>query len=86
MMFCSPADNNHERGRRLERSESSKAQRREAKMIAPHQVVPMFFLIQFIVVLVALVAAMLMADSQFSLPPRKSSRRAIAQFMNGSRD
>lgn len=55
-------------------------------MIAPHQVVPMFFLIQFIVVLVALVAAMLMADSQFSLPPRKSSRRAIAQFMNGSRD
>jgi hypothetical protein len=30
-----------------------------------HQMVPMFFLIQFVVVLVALIAAMLLADPQY---------------------
>jgi len=40
-----------------------------------HQIVPMFMLIQFLVVLVALVAAMLLADPQVALPARQSSRR-----------
>jgi hypothetical protein len=30
-----------------------------------HQMVPMFFLVQFVVVLVALIAAMLLADPQY---------------------
>ena len=55
-------------------------------MSALHQMVPVFFLIQFVVVLAALVSVMLLADSQFSLPARKSCRREIAQFMKGSRD
>lgn len=51
-----------------------------------HQMVPMFFLIQFAVVLVTLIAAMLWADPQFSLPARKSSRRAPTQLMTVSHD
>jgi nitrogen fixation/metabolism regulation signal transduction histidine kinase len=51
-----------------------------------HQMVPMFFLIQFVVVLVALVVAMLFADSQFSLPARKSCRRATSHVFDGSRN
>jgi hypothetical protein len=86
MKFFLPTDNNFECGRRLERSEITKAQRREASMSALHQMVPVFFLIQFVIVLVALVAAILMVDSQFSLPAKKSSRRAIAQGMEGLRD
>ena len=50
-----------------------------------HQMVPMFLLVQFVVVLVALTAAMLMADPQFSLPTRKSSRR-VARFITSSHD
>ena len=48
-------------------------------MSALHQMVPMFFVIQFVVVLVALVASMLLAEPQFSLPARRSFRRAIAR-------
>jgi hypothetical protein len=40
-------------------------------MSALHQVVPMFMLIQFVVVLAALVVAMVFADPQLSLPTRK---------------
>jgi hypothetical protein len=54
-------------------------------MSALHQMVPMFFLIQFVVVLVALIAATRMADPQLSLPSRKSSRRAMARPITGSR-
>jgi hypothetical protein len=45
-----------------ERREITKAQRGEDEMSALHQMVPVFFLIQFVVVLVALVSAMLLAD------------------------
>jgi hypothetical protein len=55
--------------------ESVKAQRREDKMSVLHLIVPMFFAIQFVLVLLALVSAMLFADPQVSLPARKSSRR-----------
>jgi hypothetical protein len=55
-------------------------------MSALHQMVPMFFLIQFVVVLVALVVAMLLADLQFSLPARKSSHRVTSHVIDGSRD
>ena len=42
-----------------------------------HQMVPMFFLIQFVVVLVGLAAAMLWVDPQFVLPACKTSCRAV---------
>ena len=51
-----------------------------------HQMVPMFFLIQFVVVLLALVVSMFFADSQVSLPARKSRRRATPHVYDGSRD
>jgi hypothetical protein len=86
MEFRSPTDNTYERGRGLGRREITKAQRREEEMSALHQMVPMFFLIQFVVVLVALVVAMLLADSQFSLPARKSSHRVTSHVIDGSRD
>jgi hypothetical protein len=86
MVVNSPADSTYERARRLEPPEITKAQRREEKLSALHQMVPMFFLIQFVVVLVALVVAMLLADSQFSLPAKKSSRRRMAHVLDCSRD
>ena len=47
-------------------------------MSALQQLVPMFFVLQFIVVLVALAAAMIFADPELSLaarrPPRRPSR------------
>jgi hypothetical protein len=54
-------------------------------MSALHQMVPMFFLIQFAVVLVAMVVAMLLADSQYSLPARKFRRPAVLHAFEGSR-
>jgi hypothetical protein len=59
--------------------ECAKAKRWEVGMSTLHQMVPMFFLVQFVVVLAALVAAMVFADPQFSLPATKSSRRATAR-------
>ena len=50
-----------------------------------HQMVPMFFLIQFVVVLMALVVAMLFADSQFSLPARRSRHSATSRVFDGSK-
>lgn len=44
-------------------------------MHALHSVVPMFMLIQFFVVLAALVSAMLFADPQATLPAQQASRR-----------
>jgi hypothetical protein len=79
MKFCSSADNNIERERGQARGQISKAKRREEKMSALHQVVPMFLLIQFVVVLVAIVAAMLLADPQYSLPAQRASRRPVAR-------
>ena len=55
-------------------------------MSALHEMVPMFFLIQFAVVLLALVVAMLFSDSQFSLPARKSRRHATSHVFDGSRN
>ena len=59
---------------------SAQTERREARMRALHQMVPIFFLVQFVVVLVALVAAMLWADPQFSYPTGKSSRRVMRRI------
>jgi hypothetical protein len=50
-----------------------------------HHMVPILMFIQFIVVLVAVVAAMLLADPQCSLPARKSSRPPLRQFVSASR-
>jgi hypothetical protein len=47
-------------------------------MSALHQMVPMFFLIQFVVVLVAMIAAMLWADPECSVPARKVSHGVAA--------
>ena len=43
-----------------------------------HQMVPLFFLIQFVVVLIALTLAMLWADPQCSVPARKVSHGVAA--------
>jgi len=48
-------------------------------MNALHQMVPMFFLIQFFVVLIALTVAMLWADPQCSVPPRKNPHGAATR-------
>jgi len=53
-------------------------------MSAVHQLVPMIILVQFAVVLMAIVTAMLMADPNCSIPTRKSSRRAICRVIDGS--
>ncbi|HTS70887.1 MAG TPA: hypothetical protein VMO17_18035 [Terriglobia bacterium] len=51
------------------------------------QIAMIFFLIQFIVVLVALIAATRMADPQLSLPTRKLSQRLLMRAMTkGPRD
>jgi hypothetical protein len=50
-----------------------------------HQMVPILFVIQFVLVLLALVSAMLFADPQVSLPARKSSRRDMARPITGPR-
>lgn len=52
-------------------------------MNALHQMVPMFVLIQFVVVLVALVVAMVFADPQLSLPTRKAPQRVMARPIKG---
>jgi hypothetical protein len=44
-------------------------------MSALQQLVPMFFVLQFIVVLVALAAAMVLADPELSLVTRRPARR-----------
>jgi hypothetical protein len=74
---------NAERGCANGKIESAKADRREANMGTLHQVVLMFFLIQFLVVLVALIAATRLADPQCSFPTRKSSRRVMTRFVTG---
>ena len=43
-----------------------------------HQMVPVFFLIQFLVVLVAMLAVVLTADSEFTLVTRKPIPRVPA--------
>jgi hypothetical protein len=65
--------------------ESAKAQRWEVRMSTLHQIALVFFLIQFVVVLVALIAATRLADPQLSLPTRKFSRRDMARPITGSR-
>ena len=47
-------------------------------MSALHQIVPMFFLIQFVVVLIALTVAMLWAGFHRSVSARKVSHGAAA--------
>jgi hypothetical protein len=54
-------------------------------MSALHLIVPMFLAIEFVLVLLALVAAKLFADPQVSLPTRKSSGRGVAGLLTGSR-
>jgi hypothetical protein len=77
---------NMEEARNEFHSESAKAGRWEVGMSTLNQMAPMFFLIQFLVVLLALVAATRLADPQFSLRTRKSSRRAMTLPMTGSHD
>lgn len=48
-------------------------------MSALHQMIPILFVIQFVLVLLALVAAMLFAEPQALLPVRKSPRRVMAR-------
>jgi len=55
-------------------------------MTTLHQMAPMFFLIQFLAVLLALVAATRLADPQFKLHTRKSSRRAVTPPRTDSHD
>jgi len=50
-----------------------------------HQIALMFFLIQFIVVLVALVAATRLADPQLSIPTRRPSRRLLMPPIKSTR-
>jgi hypothetical protein len=76
---------NVEEGRKEFHCESAKAGRREVRMSTLNQMAPMFLLVQFLVVLLALVAATRLADPQFSLRTRKSSRRAMTLPMTGSR-
>jgi hypothetical protein len=59
--------------------ECASAKQWEVRMSVLHQMVPIFFVIQFVVVLVAMVAAMLLADPQYSLPAGKSSRCVMAR-------
>jgi hypothetical protein len=54
-------------------------------MSALHSVVPMFMLIQFLVVLIALVSAMLFADPQAALLACKSSRQERVRPATGRR-
>jgi hypothetical protein len=54
-------------------------------MNALHLLVPMFLAIQFVLVLVALVSAMLFADPQVPFPVRKSSGRDLARPIKTSR-
>lgn len=61
--------------------------RREVRMSTVPQIAMIFFLIQFIVVLVALIAATRMADPQLSLPTRRLSQRLLVRAMTkGPRD
>ena len=71
-----PADNTYERGRWPSREASGRPKRREVRVSALQQLVPMFFVIQFVVVLVGLVTAMVFADPQLSLAIRPPTRRA----------
>jgi hypothetical protein len=68
---------NVEEGRHEFHPESAKAGRFEAKMSTLHHMAPMLFLLQFLVVLTALVAATRLADPQVKLRHRKSSGRAM---------
>jgi hypothetical protein len=65
-----------EKAEKSGKCESAEARRWEVWMSALHHLVPIFMMIQFIVVLIALIAATRMADPQLSLPTRKSSRPA----------
>lgn len=75
---------NVEEGRHIFHSESAKAKRLEVGMSTLNQMAPMFLLIQFLVLLLALVAATRLADPQFSLRTGKSFRRAKAPPIAGS--
>ena len=70
-----PADNTYERGRGSSREASGRPKRREVRVSALQQLVPMFFMIQFVVVLVGLLTAMVFADPQLSLATRRPTRR-----------
>ncbi|MFZ0961189.1 MAG: hypothetical protein WAO35_09815 [Terriglobia bacterium] len=51
-----------------------------------HQIAPVFLLIQFLVVLAALIAATRFADPQISLPRKKLFRRLMERSLTGSRN
>lgn len=68
------------------KAESAKAWRREDQMSTLHQIAPVFFLMQFLVVLMALIAATRMADPQLSLPSKKLFRRLRERSITGSRN
>ena len=80
MAFLVPADNTFERERRPEGAANLNASRprEEVRMSALHQIVPIFLLLQFFVILGGLAMAMLFAAPETLLPSRKTSRRLIA--------
>ena len=47
------------------------------------QMVPLFLMIEFVLVLVAMVCAMLFADPELSIPTGKTSRRFMAHSKKG---
>jgi len=55
-------------------------------MSALHHLVPMFLLIQFVFVLVALVSAMLFAEPQFSISTGRYSRPIRSRSTTDSHD
>jgi len=87
MKFCAPADNTYERckSRNERRLASFEAERWEDEMSALQLIVPMFLAIQFVLVLVALVSALLFAGPPAALPARQPSRRDNRRRQTGPR-
>jgi hypothetical protein len=76
---------NDARGRKESKAAKFKAKYKEERMSALRLMVPIFMLIQFFVVLLALVSAMLFADPQAALPTCKPSRRESVRPSTGRR-
>lgn len=87
MKFHAPADKSYDRRKRPEESKAAKfkAKYGEEGMSALRMIVPIFMLIQFSVVLLALVSAMLFADPQATLLACKHSRRQNVRPATGRR-
>ena len=87
MKSRSPADNTYERGKRPKKATvlCAKAPRQEDKMSGLHMLIPIFLAVQFVLVLIALVAATLFADPDEVIPTGKSLPRDPARSTWASR-